>query len=161
MEAKYKQDLNDNVAKLIEDEVLDNVFITEFLRQFDNQNQISSLDMTRMANSILTCPTDFNGGRRVSGNWKNLIKGPSRWPSRIRRIPTQRFPLFLRTKKATSGCYIISSSTSKKGINFSNLKLLVKCKDFSKEHNEISCIVLSSLRYNVIFYVTSKRETPF
>lgn len=61
MEKKYKDDLNNNIARLIENQTLNNIFITEFSRQFDNKNQINSLDMVRMANAMLTCPMDFSG----------------------------------------------------------------------------------------------------
>ena len=61
MEASYKTQLNENVARLIENGILDEIFVTEFTKQFDNQNRMSSLDLVRMANSLLTCPTDFTG----------------------------------------------------------------------------------------------------
>lgn len=61
MDSKFKKNLNENIARLIENEILDEIFITEFMRQYDNQNRISSLDMVRMANALLTCPTDFSG----------------------------------------------------------------------------------------------------
>lgn len=61
MQASYKSQLNENVARLIENGILDEIFVTEFTRQYDNQNRVHSLDLVRMANSLLTCPTDFTG----------------------------------------------------------------------------------------------------
>lgn len=61
MDADYKTHLNENVARLIEKEILDDIFVTEFQYQLDNKNRLSSLDVVRMANSLLTCPEDFTG----------------------------------------------------------------------------------------------------
>jgi hypothetical protein len=61
MQSEYKEHLNENVARLIESGILGDIFITEFQRQFDNKTKMSSLDIVRMANSLLTCPADFKG----------------------------------------------------------------------------------------------------
>lgn len=69
MQASYKTQLNENVARLIENGILDEIFVTEFTRQYDNQTRVNSLDLVRMANSLLTCPTDFKG--EGAGNGRN------------------------------------------------------------------------------------------
>lgn len=62
MQAQYRAQLNENVARLIESNILDEIFVTEFTKQHDNKHRMHSLDLARMANALLTCPTDFLGG---------------------------------------------------------------------------------------------------
>ena len=54
--------LINTVARLIVDKVFNpEIFTTDVCRQFDHRHQFSSLDISRMANALLACPSDFTG----------------------------------------------------------------------------------------------------
>ena len=61
MKSQFKEGLNEKVARMIEKGFLEDLFVTDFIRQFDNKNKFGALDISRMANSLLTCPYDFTG----------------------------------------------------------------------------------------------------
>ena len=108
MESSYKKHLNENVARLIENGILDDIFVTEFQHQLDNKNRLSSLDVVRMANALLTCPADFTGKGRLLNNLKNLIKGIFQWQL-INKIKVKpKFLRFWKVKKVIFGYCIIN-----------------------------------------------------
>lgn len=62
LQETYRTKLMDRISELIDSEILGtNVFTTDFCFQFDHRHQFSSLNFSRMANSLLSCPTDFSG----------------------------------------------------------------------------------------------------
>lgn len=61
MKTGFRENLFEKFAYLIEYNYIDNIFVLNFTKQFDNKNNFGALDIARMANALLTCPYDFSG----------------------------------------------------------------------------------------------------